>query len=157
MIQSFLGFLGRALLSLIFIFSGLHKLLAWHETETGLRTALEAWLPLTLNYPEIQQVFSWGIEHGTLLLGIAVILELVGGLLLFLGLSVRFGALLLVLFLIPATVLFHHFWNMQPPENQLEMGNFMKNVSILGGLLFVLAWGKGKGSCGASDKEMKQS
>lgn len=157
MIQSFLGFLGRALLSLIFIFSGLHKLLAWQETESGLHAVLEAWGPLTLEYPQLQHMLSWGAEHVALLLVVAVIFELVGGLLVFLGITVRLGALLLVLFLIPATLLFHHFWNMELPQSQVEMGNFMKNVSILGGLLFVLAWGKGKGSCGKSDKEMKSS
>ena len=43
-------------------------------------------------------------------------------------------------------LLFHHFWLLQDPDRQPEMIEFMKNASILGGLLILLAYGKGKKS-----------
>jgi putative oxidoreductase len=45
--------------------------------------------------------------------------------------------------LIPTTMVFHHFWELQGADRALQMIHFMKNISILGGLLIVLALGKG--------------
>jgi uncharacterized membrane protein YphA (DoxX/SURF4 family) len=94
---------------------------------------LKDWMEMAVNSP-------------TLWLAMAATCEIVGGLLIFLGMWVRFGALILVLFLIPTTFLFHDFWQLQGPDRALEMTMFLKNLSIIGGLLILLAYGKGCGT-----------
>jgi putative oxidoreductase len=47
-------------------------------------------------------------------------------------------------FLVPVTLIMHDFWTLdEGPQRMEQMINFMKNVSISGGLLMVLALGSG--------------
>ena len=142
-LRSLIGFLGRALLSIIFISSAIHQLFDWQESELYLTQGLTDWLALSIGFDSLQHFLEWGLANATLLLAVAVIFQLVGGLMVFLGLWVRLGALLLFLFMIPTTLLFHHFWQLQGPDRMMQMIMFMKNVSISGGLLVLLAYGKG--------------
>ncbi len=145
-IQTLIAFLGRALLSIIFISSGIAKILDWQGTEQYYNQGLNNLLALNVGSSSLQGAIEFGLEHAFILLMLGTIFEILGGVLVFLGIWVRFGALLLLIFLIPATLIFHHFWQLQEPERQMQMINFMKNVSIFGGLLIVLAFGKGRKS-----------
>jgi putative oxidoreductase len=144
LIQSLVAFLGRALLSIIFIASGINQIFSWRTTEQYFTQGLTNWLATSVGNPALQNAIEFALSNAVLLLLIGVIFEIVGGLLVFLGLWVRLGVLLLILFLIPTTIAFHHFWELQEPDREMQMINFMKNVSILGGLLVVLALGKGR-------------
>ena len=84
------------------------------------------------------------------LLPAAAVLELAGGLSLLLGFRARLGALALVLFLVPTTLIFHNFWAYQGPEAQNQMIHFMKNLALMGGLLVVVGLGAGPCSFDAS-------
>jgi len=64
-------------------------------------------------------------------------LQLVAGIALVIGWHERLAALLLALFLIPATLTAHDFWAYHGPELQGQLVNFLKNVAIVGGLCFV--------------------
>ena len=147
-IQSFVAFLGRALLSLIFISSSIQKLLNWQGTMQYFQHALTDRLTVSVGHDLIQRASEWGLANAFSLLLVGCLFELVGGVFVFLGLWTRIGALLLVIFLIPTTLLFHNFWDLQDPDRQMQMINFMKNLSIFGGLLFLLAVGK----CGKQAK-----
>jgi putative oxidoreductase len=113
----------RILIAQIFIASGLGKIMDWSGTEASMASRGMFWIPLFL-------------------LG-AIVFELAGGLSLALGYKARLGALLLIVFLIPTTLVFHNFWTYPPEEQKLQMIMFMKNLSILGGLLMVLTYGPG--------------
>ena len=65
------------------------------------------------------------------------VLQLVAGIALVIGWHERLAALLLALFLIPATRTAHDFWASHGPEFQGQLANFLKNVATLGGLCFV--------------------
>lgn len=151
-IQSFVAFFGRALLSLIFISSAIHQLLDWEGAMQSFNQALTDRLTISVGNDFIQEVVEWSLAHAFSLLLAACIFELVGGVLVFLGLWVRLGALLLIFFLVPATLLFHNFWDVQGMDRQMQMIHFMKNVSISGGLFFLLAIGKGKKLAKSHDK-----
>ena len=151
-IQSLVAFLGRALLSFIFISSAIHKIIDWAPTMQFFTQTLTDLLAVSVGSPHLQSLTEWCLANTSMLLLSGVMFELVGGLLVFLGLWTRLGALLLILFLIPTTIIFHHFWLMQGQDNQMQMINFMKNVSICGGLLFILAMGKGTRCSKADDK-----
>jgi len=64
-------------------------------------------------------------------------LQLVAGIALVIGWHERLAALLLALFLIPATLAAHDFWAYHGPELQGQLANFLKNVAMFGGLIFV--------------------
>src|SRR3989442_6540413 len=64
-------------------------------------------------------------------------LQLVAGIALVIGWHERIAALLLALFLIPATLTAHDFWASPGPEFQGQLVNFLKNLAMFGGLCFV--------------------
>lgn len=66
------------------------------------------------------------------------ILLLAGGLSILLGYKIRVGAKLLILFLIPATLLFH--LNLTEQMQQIQ---FLKNLGLMGGLLLLMQTGAG--------------
>ncbi len=112
---------GRFGLGAIFLVSGLGKLASWSGT--------------------VAYAGSQGVP--AILLAGAVALEVVGGLSLLAGWKTRWGTIALLAFLVPVTLVFHGFWAYQGAEAQLQTIQFLKNVSIGGGLLVVLAAGPG--------------
>ena len=64
--------------------------------------------------------------------------ELLGGLALILGIFPRVAALALFAFLVPATLVGHAFWlAADTPVFVGQLINFLKNVAMMGGLLFI--------------------
>jgi putative oxidoreductase len=116
--RSSLPLLGRVLLGLIFVMSGITKITGFEATQ--------------------QQMAAQGMPLTALFLVGAIVVEIVGGLSVILGLWARAGAAALFLFLIPATLIFHTDFGQR---TQVIM--FLKNLSIMGGLLFVMAFGSG--------------
>lgn len=50
----------------------------------------------------------------------------------------------MVVFLIVVTPIFHAFWNVPADQVMAQQVNFMKNLSVLGGMLVLYAWGRGR-------------
>ncbi|MGN6110424.1 MAG: DoxX family protein [Kofleriaceae bacterium] len=121
--------IGRILIGTIFVVSGLGKLTHLDQT---------AGFMASVGIPS---------PHGLAIL--AGLAELLGGLSLVFGLLSRLGALGLMLFLIPTTLLFHNFWRFSGPEQQTQLVNFLKNLAIFGGLLLMFAYGPGRYSLDA--------
>jgi putative oxidoreductase len=104
-----------------FLISGVGKLAAWSATAA----------------------FAGSKGVPTVLLAAATVLELLGAISVITGWKARWGAAALVAFLVPVTLVFHNFWAYQGPEAQLQTIQFLKNVSIGGGLLAIFAAGPG--------------
>jgi len=111
--------IARIFLSFIFLVSGLKKIFKFDTTAEKMAAK---GIPL----PEV------------FLLG-AVIFLIVGGLSVALGYKARLGAILLIVFLIPVTLLFHGDIGNAGQQTQL-----MKNLGLMGGLLLIIANGSGK-------------
>lgn len=77
------------------------------------------------------------------LLACAAVLELVGAVSLLLGWKTSLGVVALLVFLVSATVVFHGFWAYHGADVRLQSIQFLKNLSIGGGLLAILASGPG--------------
>jgi putative oxidoreductase len=142
-VQRLILFLGRACLSAIFICAALWKVIDWQGTEVYLTNALSEWRLQVQANPWLHDYVESLLTWVPLLLTVAFVFELLGGVMLFFGIKVRFAAILLILFLIPTTLIFHSFWVVQGNDRSLQMIMFLKNLSILGGLLIALAVGKG--------------
>jgi putative oxidoreductase len=108
----------RILLSGIFLFSGASKILAFAQTQSYMA--------------------SKGMHMTGLILVIAILFELCGGLSILLGVFPRLGALALLLFLIPTTIVFHRDFSAAGQAVQ-----FAKNLAIMGGLLAIVSAGGG--------------
>ncbi len=84
-----------------------------------------------------------GMPFSDVLLVCAIAFEIIGGLMILAGWHARIGALLLAIFLVPATLIFHNFWAVEPAQLTNQLNHFMKNLSILGALVFIIGMGSG--------------
>ncbi|MBC8006471.1 MAG: DoxX family protein, partial [Prolixibacteraceae bacterium] len=84
---------------------------------------------------------SKGLPMIEVLLVLTIIIELGGGLTILLGWKARWAALVIFLFLIPVTLIFHAFWAVVPAQMQRQFNNCMTIVAIMGGMLYILAYG----------------
>jgi putative oxidoreductase len=119
----YLPLIGRVLLGLIFVLSGFGKL----SDPAG-----------TAGY-----MTAYGLPYANVLVWPTGLIEFGGGLLLMLGWHARWAAAALILFVIAATLVFHQFWNVDAAQMQMQQINFLKNLAIIGGLLYVVAYGSG--------------
>lgn len=108
--------IGRILLAHMFILSGIQKIGGYAGTQAYMESA--------------------GLPG--MLLPLVILLEVVGGLALLVGFFTRWAAAALGIFSILAALLFHMDFG-----DQMQTINFMKNLTIAGGMLYVFAYGAG--------------
>ncbi len=114
--------LGRILFSTIFILSSFN-----HFSEEA-----------------IQYAANQGVPLSSFLVPLSGILALLGGLSILFGYKTRWGAWLLVIFLVPVTLMMHQFWSISDPvQSKMQLIAFLKNLSILGGTLLIAYFGSG--------------
>lgn len=115
---------GRVLLSLIFIMAGWAKIGGFEGT--------------------VGYVQSVGLPFAELIVGLTILIELVGGLMILFGLKTKFAALILALFTLLAAFLFHGDFG-----DDMQMMLFMRNLAIAGGFFVLMASGAGRFSVDA--------
>jgi putative oxidoreductase len=94
-----------------------------------------------------QNMASVGVPLPTVALAGAIVFLLAGSILVAVGYRARLGALLLLLFLIPATYYFHAPWKAGTPgEAMPQMIHLLKNLGLMGAMLLIMAAGSGPGS-----------
>jgi len=118
---------GRAIFGGFFFYSGLH-----HFMERVALTSVTA--AAGVPFPDIA------------VLGTGLLLVM-GGVGLMTGLWPRLGAVMIIAFLIGVTPVMHAFWkDPAGPQRVANLGNFLKNVGLLGGACIAAAlparWGK---------------
>ena len=128
-LRSPLAVVGRFLLALMFVMAGFSKIAGFAGT--------------------VGYIQSKGLPAAQVLAALTVVLEIGGGLMLMAGFHARWAALALALFTLLASVLFHNFWAMPAEQQMMQQLMFMKNLSVVGGLLLVAALGAGPASLDA--------
>lgn len=116
--------LARVLLMVLFVVSGWAKLTGFDGT--------------------VAYMTSLGAPAPMVAAAVAVVMEFIVGILMILGFYTRPLALLFVLFVLGTALIGHPFWNMVDPERAANMTQFLKNLSICGGLLALAASGPGR-------------
>ena len=89
-------------------------------------------------------IASKGLPLPQLGAAIAIVVELAGGIMLIVGWKARWAALAIAVFTAVATVIFHNYWAMTGADAFTQQLMFWKNVSVIGGLLAVYAFGPGR-------------
>jgi putative oxidoreductase len=115
---AYIPVIGRTLLALIFIIAGWGKFMG---------------LAGTAGY-----IASVGLPFPMVLAVAAVAIELIGGIALLVGFHARLAAWILIVFTALATVFFHAAWS-----DPLQQGMALKNLAMIGGLLYVAKFGPG--------------
>jgi putative oxidoreductase len=114
---------GRILLSLIFLLSGFNKIVGFAGTA--------GWMA------------SKGLPMAEVLVAITIVIEIGASLMIITGFKARLGATALLLWMIPVTFIFHNFWAVPAADQQIQQIMFMKNLGLMGGMLYIMAFGSG--------------
>lgn len=116
--------LGRVLISLIFIISGLGKIFQFDG--------------------QVAYAAAHGVPAANLAIMLSIVAELAGALMILVGYRARIGAAILLLWMIPVTIMMHAFWGIEDPmARQLQMIMFLKNLAMMGAMLLIMAQGPG--------------
>ena len=116
--MKYISLAARICLCSIFIKAGIGKILGFSGTT--------------------EMMANQGLPIAEVLLIFTIAFQLLGGFSLLLGYKVKLGSTLLILFLIPATLVFHN-----PIADPDELNNFLKNIGLIGGLLMTIYAGAG--------------
>lgn len=127
-INQFGPLVGRILLSLIFLISGIGKIGGFAGTA--------GWMA------------SKGLPMPEVLLALTIVIEIGAALMIMAGYKARLGAMALFLWMIPVTFIFHNFWAVPAAEQQIQQIMFLKNLGLMGGMLYIMAYGSGPMSFG---------
>ena len=124
-VQGLVTVLGRIMLSTIFLMSAVGNKIPNFNTVAG--------------YME-----SEGVPLPRVMLAGAIVFLIVGGWSVILGFKARWGAGMLLVFLILATFFFHDFWTFaEAQRQQTETIQFMKNLALMGAMLLIIGNGSG--------------
>jgi putative oxidoreductase len=116
--------LGRILLGSIFVVSGYGKLMGLAAFAASLEKN--------------------GVPFASTLAPVGAAVEFFGGLAIVLGIELRYTALLMIAFVIVATLISHRFWEFQDAARRAQVTQFSKNVAIAGGFVLLHAAGGGR-------------
>ena len=123
--KDFLDLLGRIFIATIFIYEAYDSIYYFHMTKATMSMYGLTW------------------RQDLLLVG-AIILLVLGGLMVLIGYRSSFGAILLILYYLPVTLIVHSFWNDPVKVQRIQAIMFMKNIAIMGGLLMIIVNGSGR-------------
>ena len=115
--------IGRILVAAIFLWSGIGKIGGFAGTAGYMA--------------------SMGLPMAEVLLVVTIIVEIGAALMIIVGYKARIGALALLLWMIPVTLIFHAFWAVPADQVQMQMINFFKNLGLMGAMLLIVGFGPG--------------
>jgi putative oxidoreductase len=121
--QNAFALIGRVLIALLFIPSGWGKIAGF----SGL----------------VGYISSKGVPMPEVCAAIAIAVELGLGILLLIGFQTRWVALLMAIFVLVISPIFHNYWAVPDAQVMMQKMNFFKNMAIAGGLLGFAAFGGG--------------
>jgi putative oxidoreductase len=117
---------GRILIGILFLVAGIMKAMNIGGT-TGYMTKL-------------------GFPAPELMAYLSTIIELAAGVLLIIGWHTRRVAWLLVVYVVIATGMAHRFWEYEPAQRVNQINHFLKNLALIGAMLYIVASGPGSAS-----------
>ena len=136
----------RAMLASYFVASGIKAIRDPESLVPAAEPLADRVVPLVKQYSP-EQVASVVPENTVTLVRFFGIAQVLGGTALATGKGRRLGALLLAGTLVPSTIAKHPFWTVQDPDERAQdRSHFLKNVSLLGGVLIASADTEGKPS-----------
>ena len=120
---AYVGLAARILFAALFMLSGLMKLSNMEGTAKFMATK--------------------GVPVVQVLLLLTIVIEVLASLAIAAGAHARAAALVLFMWLVPVTLVFHPFWAVDAAQKQIQLTQFMKNLAIMGGALLLVVNGAG--------------
>jgi putative oxidoreductase len=123
-LTNFIALVARILLAILFVQGGYNKLFGG--------------IPGT-----VTNMTNHGIPFPNVLVWGAIAVELVGGLMLMAGLFARWVALVIAAYTLALGLIFHAYWLTPAADMRFERIIFFNHLSLIGGMLAIVAFGAG--------------
>jgi putative oxidoreductase len=92
----------------------------------------------------ISHAADLGVPFAAVVVPISGVMAIAGGLSVAAGYHAKWGAWVLVAFLVPVTLMMHAFWKLHDPAQiHIQQAMFAKNLSMLGAALLITQFGAG--------------
>jgi putative oxidoreductase len=121
--------IGRSLIGLLFLVIGIRKIMFFAGT-AGYFAKL-------------------GFPASEALAVLAIVIEVGASIMLIVGWKTKWASWLLLAFVVIATIMAHRFWQFDATQYANQLNHFLKNLAIIGGLLYVISFGAGATSVDA--------
>jgi putative oxidoreductase len=131
--------LGRICVPIVFIAAGIHKALNVGDVARMLAAN-------KVPVPDEVVAYLGGMPKYEALGYFVAAIEIICGLMVLTGIKARWGALVLIVFTACTIVFVHHFWDMEGLAAAQNRTEALKNLSIMGALLLIVAGGAGERS-----------
>jgi len=118
--------IGRILIGILFLVAGIMKAMNIAGT-TGYMTKL-------------------GFPAPELMAYLSTIIELAAGVPLIIGWQTRRVAWVLIVYVLIATGMAHRFWEYEPAQRVNQINHFLKNLALIGAMLYIVVGGPGSAS-----------
>ena len=128
--------LGRIFIPIVFLVSGIQKVMNIGEIAQMLAAN-------GVPFPDEIVPYLGGIPKYEALGYLIAAIEIICGLMVLIGLKARWASLVLIVFTACTIIFVHHFWDMQGDALIQNRADALKNLSIMGGLLLIVAVGAG--------------
>lgn len=122
-IRQYSPLVGRILIATIFVIYGFEKMFGFMGGGFAATSGAIA---------------SKGLPVPDVLTAVTILIEAGGGLMILVGFKARLAALAIFLFIIPTTYYFHPVW-----ADMSQLSSFLKNVALMGTMLYIMAYGSG--------------
>ena len=118
--KSQLQIIGQLLIAFLFLGTGVANAL-WKEQQ------------------HIDRMVAYDIPFPRLVLWIGFSMQFAGGLMVALNWNTRLGAIILIIFTILASAIFHRYWTVQDPlRRHFHVSFLFSNAAVIGGLLLLM-------------------
>src|SRR6478735_493369 len=131
--------IGRVFLVIIFVYSGVTKLVDIPATASVIEGVLKIPGEIAPYTAQLEQ--ATGMKTPNILAIAGGALEVVGGLMIAFNIGARWFAALLILLTIVTTAFGYQFWTKVGPARVEDVSHVLKNLAIIGGLLIVMGLG----------------
>jgi putative oxidoreductase len=122
-----------------------------HDVIALVGRLIMSWIFLSSGFGKLADVAAFstvlakrGVPAPSFMGWLGAIVEFGGGVLILLGIKIRYAAILMILFVIVATLISHRYWEFTGEALGAQRTNFWKNVTIVGGFLFMFLAGAGR-------------
>ena len=116
-------FIGRSLVGVLFLVAGVRQLM-FYAGSVGYFGKL--------GFP-VPEVTAW----------LSIVIHVAGGIFLIIGWKTRWTSWLLLAMVVIATAMAHRFWEYDAAQYANQLNHFLKNLAIIGALIYVNAFGAG--------------